>query len=205
MLLSYWLAQNDVRMRNVALGVLIKRVRVRVKLWPGVTCLYWLPVWEGCIIKACAGGNGFAWESTTGIAHPFVHQSIYLANQSSLHPSIHPSFHSNICPSIYSSIYQQMYVFVNISKKMLLSFFLRRCLGQSSSMKWNGASVLHWGENVKTVLWTNFLMTPCGTSSGTWWASFGWLDIIIVCSSINFLIIYALHLSVASGTLEQAN
>lgn len=123
MLLSYWLAQNDVRMRNEALGVLIKRVRVRVKLWPGVTCLYWLPVWEGCIIKACAGGNGFAWESTTGIAHPFVHQSIYLANQSSLDPSIHPSFHSNICPSIYSSIYQQMYVFVNISKKNVIVFF----------------------------------------------------------------------------------
>lgn len=47
------------------------------------------------------------------------------------------------------------------------SCFVRRCCGLSSSTRNAAVSERPWG-GVQTALWTSCLMTPCGTSSGTW-------------------------------------
>lgn len=131
--------------------------------------------------------------------HPMILPSIQLSSQPSFHPTIHPSIDSSNQPAIHQTIHSSVQpsfhpqMYVSYIYQCFIVFFLWRCLGQSSSMKRNGLSVLRWGENVKTALWTNSLTIPCGTSSGTWWVSFGWLDLITVCCSTNSFVIYPLH------------
>lgn len=84
------------------------------------------------------------------------------------------SFHSMIFPKNISFLFTRVWMCFWCRWKIhVLDLVLNgtcgfsfRCLGPNSSMRNEGPNVPRWGQNVRTVRWTNSSTTQCGTNSG---------------------------------------